>query len=78
MAKKRKELGMVKPALALTGASVALGVGSQVTVAAGGSAAGLGAMAGFMPAAGAAMGAGVVVGQLRKLEKAGKVKKRRI
>lgn len=77
MAKKKKELGMVKPALAMTGASVVLGVGSQVAVGSGGSAAGIGAMSGFLPIAGSAMGAGVVVGQLRKLEEAGKTRRKR-
>lgn len=78
MAKKRnKDLGITKPAIGLTIGGSILGVGAGVAVAAGGSGAGLTAAAGFLPTAGIAIGAGLTVGQLRKLEEQNKRKRRR-
>ncbi len=76
MARKKKDLGIAKPALGLTVGATILGVGAGVAVKAGGSGAGLSAAAGFLPTMGTAVGAGLTIGQLRRLEKQTKRKRR--
>ncbi len=76
MARKKKDLGIAKPALGLTVGATILGVGAGVAVKAGGSGAGLSAAAGFLPTMGTAVGAGLTIVQLRKLEKQTKRKRR--
>lgn len=69
MKKKNKDLGMTKPALGMVAGATILGVGGSVAVSAGGSGAGMSAMAGYMPAMGTTIGAGLTIQQLRKLQK---------
>ena len=74
MAKRKKDLGIAKPAGALVGGAVILGAGGSVVGAIPGTTAataggGLTAMASFMPVAGTAIGAGLTIQQLKKLEK---------
>ncbi len=75
MAKKKKDIGFVEGGIELSKGAVVLGVGADVAVKAGGNPAGLTTMSSFMPAMGSAMGAGLVVGQLKKLSKSSKRKK---
>ena len=72
MAKRKKDLGIAKPAMELTMGASILGLGAGVAVSAGGSGAGMSAAAGFMPAMGTTVGAGLTIGQLKKLEKQNK------
>lgn len=76
MPKKKKGLGIAKPALQMTGGAVILGVGSSVATGTGtvgtAAAGGLTTMASFMPAMGAAVGGGLVLNQVKKLEKVNK------
>ena len=74
--KKREDLGIARPAMGLVGGAAILGIGSTVAVKAGGSGAGMSAMASFMPAMGTTVGAGLTVQQLRKLEKQTKRRRR--
>ena len=81
MARKKKDLDIAKPALALTGGAVVLGIGGSVVGGVGGSTAGaagggLVAAASFLPPIGAAIGAGLTIQQLQKLEKQVKRKRR--
>ncbi len=81
MAKKKKDLGIAKPAMGLVGGAAILGVGGSVVGAIPGTTAataggGLTAAAGFMPLMGTAMGAGLTVQQLRKLQKVSKKHRR--
>lgn len=69
MARRKKDLGMARPAMGLVKGGVVLGVGSSVVTAAGGSAAGMTTMAGFMPAMGVAIGGGIALQQVRRLQK---------
>ena len=66
---KRKKDGLKQATIGLVGGSVILSTGSSVVQKTGGSAAGLTAAAGFMPAMGTAMGAGMTLMQLKKLER---------
>ncbi len=68
--KERKDdLGIVKPAVGLTVGGSILGLGAGIAISAGGSGAGLSAAAGFLPTMGTAIGGGLVIGQVRKLQK---------
>jgi len=71
--KRKDDLGLAKPAIELTKGSVILGVGATAATGVGGSAAGLTAASGMLPAVGVAVGAGAVIRQTRKLQQ----KKRR-
>ena len=68
MARKRKDLGLKRPAIGLVAGATILGIGGSVAVGVGGSGAGISAAASFLPAIGATVGAGLTIGQLRKLE----------
>ncbi len=72
MGKSIKRAG--RASIELVKGSVILGVGSSIAIQSGGSAAGLSAAASFMPTMGVAIGGGLVVGQLRKLQKVSKRK----
>lgn len=79
--KKAQDVGVLRPAKGLVKGAVILGVGGSVIAGVGGSTAasagaGVTAAASFLPIAGTALGAGVVVGQLRKLEKQTKRRRR--
>ena len=78
MAKRKKvsDLGIVKPAVGLTVGGSILGLGADVAVKAGGSGAGMSAMGSFMGPMGATVGAGLTVGQLKKLQKVSKKTKK--
>ncbi len=80
MAKRKKDsdLGIVRASKGIVVGSAVLGFGGSVVGAASGpvggstaasSQAGLGAAAGFLPIVGTTIGGGLVVGQLRKLNK---------
>lgn len=74
--KQRAEMGFKQASTGLVGGAVILGVGADVAVKAGGSGAGMGAAASFMPAMGATMGAGMTLQEVRKLQKVSKKKRR--
>jgi len=72
--KKRDDLGLIKPAIVLTGVGIGLGVGSSVVGSVGGSTAaaaqgGLTSAASFLPVAGTVVGSFVVVRQLQGLQR---------
>ena len=76
MAKRKKDsdLGIVRASKGIVVGSAVLGFGGSVVGGVGGSTAassqaGLGAAAGFLPIGGTTIGGGLVVGQLRKLNK---------
>lgn len=73
--RKKKEMGMMKPAMGLVGGSVMFGLGGSIAETGGFPAAGITAGARFLPAAGAAVGAGMAMGQVKKLQKLTKRKK---
>ena len=78
MAKRRKkmqDMGMVKPALGLTGGAVVLGMGSQVVSSVGGSTAGMGVASRFLSPMGTALGVGLTIRELRKLKRVQKQKR---
>jgi len=59
----------VRAAAGLTVTAVSIGVGSSVVSKAGGSPSGLAALSSFQPVLGATVGAGLVIGELRELNK---------
>ena len=67
----------VEAVVGLTGVGVGLGVGSSVVAKAGGSAAGLGAAATFMPAVGTLLGGGMVIRRMGGLTKVVRKRRRR-
>ena len=80
MVKKKKDIGVVKPALGMVGGGVALGLGSQVISSVGGptagyAGAGMVTMASFMPPLAAVVGGAAVLQQTKKLQKSIKYKK---
>ena len=80
MARKKKDLGIARPAKGLVKGTIILGVGGSVIAGVGGSTAasagaGITAAASFLPVAGTAIGGGLVVRQLKRLEKQTKRKR---
>ncbi len=71
MAKRKKDsdLGIVRASKGIVVGSAVLGFGGSVVGAAGGPVGGITAAAGFLPIVGTTIGGGLVVGQLRKLNK---------
>ncbi len=72
--KNREELGIARPALGLVAGATILGVGGTVIAGVGGSTAasagaGVTAVASFLPVAGTVIGGGIVIGQLRGLQR---------
>ena len=77
--RKAQDVGFARPAKGLVKGAVILGVGGSVIAGVGGSTAasagaGVTAAASFLPVAGTAIGGGIVIRQLKKLQK---VRKRR-
>ena len=72
---KRKKNKLAKAGVDLTKVSIVMGVGSRAITGVGGSAAGVGTLAGFMPTAAGVVGAGYTVSLLKDV--APKNKRRR-